>query len=242
MNRRKKEKHDLSIKKDSRTPPYQPLGEYDGVQLVWHHVVPYNKLAAFWNDLIKDPARIAEVKRMADRMATRLPDYRTTLTARDREHLVALLSNLPTYEHDAKELIPGEGGSWDNFTLIYGTPPGNAFVGPEATHRSDDPKENFESGCELIITKDRFNRLKALDTNIDTYLRSHSKNDAITVLRGLETDTIDKYEIPQFKANQWDRVGGKFSIKKKKDDGRQLPGPERKKIRVRGNIDLEIEF
>ncbi|MGW1071974.1 hypothetical protein [Streptomyces sp. NPDC002537] len=236
----KREARDLSMKKGSRIPPYPPLERYDGIELVWHHVVPYHKLAAFWNDLIEYPDRIAEVKRMADRMAARFPDYRTTLTDWDRDNIIALLRQLPTYTHDPKKSIPGEG--WDNFTLIYGTAPGNAFVGPKKENRSDDPEDKFESGCEPIITKDRFNRLKALDGNLDTYLRTHSKNDAITVLRGLETDMIDKYEIPQFKISQWDRVGDKFSIKKKRDDGRQFPGTERKKIRVRGNVDLEIEF
>ncbi|MEV8477561.1 hypothetical protein [Streptomyces sp. NPDC051173] len=242
MIRVKKEEHNLSMRKGARTPPYPTLGDHDNVPLVYHHVVPYNKLAAFWNELIEHPDHIAEIKRMTDRMVNRFPDYRTTLRPEDGEHLIALLKKLPTYAHEPGKLVPGDGASWDNFMLIYGTPPGNTFAGPDGDNRSDDPKESFESDCEPIITKDRFNRLKALDGNIDTYLKSRSKNDAITAIRGLETDTIDKYEIPQFKASQWGKANGKFFIKKKRDDGRQLPDPARKKIRVRGNIDLEIEF
>lgn len=117
------------------------------VVVIRHHIIPYNVLADFWNNLVV-VGRLGDGPGLADgllnAMITALNNYANNVHELDRVTVRDLLEGMAngSIRHDLNARPP-EG--LDTLAQIYEWLPGNLFIGPQ--NRSDDPGDMFETGA-----------------------------------------------------------------------------------------------
>ncbi|UED86597.1 hypothetical protein [Streptomyces profundus] len=224
-----------------------PNGTIEGVSvpLVRHHVIPCQRLVNFWNQLILNGTHFALVKDFAAKIKANFKNYGTNIDSRDHENLENLLTDLHNCRHkESATTRPGEDGAWDTFVQLYCWLPGNLFGGPKEEHRSDDPKENFELTSAPIIGQPAFDNLRNLDAAMSGYINTPA-NSPKDVLTSFKDNIAAKTAIVAFQADRWEKkvIDGKnkFAIRPPTRLIEPQPPCERK-IRIRGYVDLEIDF
>lgn len=236
-------KKDLRIIRDRLGAPYRPEPKIDGRSAARHHVVPYYQMVDFWNKVIQHPTHYTYVKSLTDAIAKNLPShYATNFSQLQINDLTKILPEFPGYVHDTGADEPGKGSEWGDFSQLLPWLPGNIFIGPQDQFRDNPPPEGKlePKACSTIVGVKRYDTLRSMDENITTYLATPAQATAQAVFEALATDLAGPCGVFAFRDTQWVKgANGKWSITEGKS---APPRPDGKKIRVRGHIDVELEF
>ncbi|MCX2971268.1 MULTISPECIES: hypothetical protein [Streptomyces] len=235
------QKKKLSIFRERDGAPYQPAPKIDGQLGSRHHVIPYFQLLDFWNELILHGEHYPLVRHLTDAITSHLQSYTTTSSDRQKNALLKLLPDVPGYTHDPNGDVPGDGSEWGDFSQLLPWLPGNLFTGPQDGYRTNPPKEDEVEPevCAAIVGDARYKALRDAHNDITAYRKAPDKATAERVLKTMATHLAGPCAPFPFDERQWEKIGGKWAIKR----GKYVPpAPVGRRFRVRGHVDVEIEF
>lgn len=162
----------------------------DEPELSIHHIIPLNKLRTFFKNYYK----IQEQKE-EELMINHKYNWYKIMNQNQRKLLLNALKHQHIDYHDyLKGLIdkdsdganPSEqrrlkevlkpahqlqedSGYSEFIDMMLSLPAGLSFRGPQSNIRSDDPHEKFEEKCGIILGQEYFDKVKALDEQIDDF-------------------------------------------------------------------------
>ena len=170
---------------DLRTPnPYYVADRFP-VAMARHHIIPHNRIVAFWNKMINEKHIGAGGRSFATLLLAAMNDMLGLYEVRDTVNKTVLSLLLFGIEyghiiHDPNVDITVRPPGWDDFRLVYEWLPGDLFVGPgKGTDprtgkqgkewRSDDPGDNFEKNAQVVVGG-ALKTLTTADTAIQDYV------------------------------------------------------------------------
>jgi len=216
----------------------------DEPDLSIHHVIPLNKLQAFFKNYYK----IQEQKE-EEWMTTHTYNWYKLMSQTERKLLLNALKHQHIDYHDyLKGLIDkdsnGDGpstsdqktlnrlllnpahqlqedsGYSDFMDMMLSLPAGLSFRGPKI--RSDDPHDKFEKNCAIILGQDYFNKVKALDEQINDFNKKFDEKnllqydeEAARIYNRILMIHLEKGSqiIFEFNPAHWIQENGKWRIK-----------------------------
>jgi hypothetical protein len=229
----------LALPTGRQTAPYDNLPSYTTdlqnssplnspqfpIQMARHHVIPFNQLFSFWNTLVQTgqlgQQQLGQGPGPADALLNGIiatmnnwPTDNNHIVQSDREAIVALLEGVRdgTIRHDPNEDRPEE---IDNLATVYQWLPGNLFVGPSTSNRSDDPGRAFETGAVAVIGTENFGMYQNADRAIRRYLNNPQPANAQAAASNLSHIATVTSPFPLNPGN-WTLVSGSGSNSKYK--------------------------
>lgn len=185
--------------------PQWPRTRVPGLELIWHHIVPYNKLRDVWNRLVRSTC------------AARSAPASVAL----RQYLELCQPRAPQIEQWADNIRTGalDRPQCDGLGTLAVWPPWNIVEGPATRLRTDDPGDNFIDRYThglTAIEHARMRTLEALDRQFDGFLAA-GNNPNEFALRTLG-DAVRNARQPLacenpifFRAAMWDQTRGRWS-------------------------------
>ena len=226
---------DLTIPTTRFTAPYPPLdrystdlkehAEYNNAQndypvvVIRNHVIPLNLLVSFWNTVVRTgdvgaPVRAAGVAigllMDMSRILRAGSTYQTTMIQADREVVASTLDGI-RYGEIVHRLGAPRAPGWDNFCTLYSWLPGNLFIGPQPTQRSDDPGEALETNAGVVVGLDDFRKYNAAYAAIQTYQLTFNPLNARQAMSNL-AEIANEKKLFALNAANWTLRHGKYSL------------------------------
>jgi hypothetical protein len=224
----------------------QYLKKKDEPDLSIHHVIPLNKLQTFFRNYYK-----IQEKKEQELMDNHKYNWYKIMNHNQRQLLLNTLKHQHIdYHKYLSGLIDkdsnGEGPSTSEQKLLkrvlrpahqlqedsgysefmdmmLSLPPGLSFRGPESNIRSDDPNENFEENCAIVLGENYFNKVKILHDQINAFNKQYEEN---PLLEQNEEESIRIYNritmihleqgsqiIFAYNPAHWIQENGKWRIK-----------------------------
>lgn len=195
----------LPFANESLTQTSDQQGPDFPVGLTRHHVIPWNALRSFWNQVIENghASSLFGVNRLVTQAMQNIDSYNIDgWQVIGRSAAQRCLRNLGMVTHNPTALMPD---GWPDFMELYAWLPGNLFIGPKPELRLDDPGENFEKSAQRAVGP-KFNRLLLAQNAIEAYTLSRTERGAFEASKALSriAEILDVHEFGGREV--WERV------------------------------------
>lgn len=188
-----------------------------------HHIIPYNLIRDFYNEVIKNNRRQRIIGGFFKNMGILIGVYAGTQGVLCNDAVMSSLEQAAdlSYMIAAGQISNSEHAvsrpdGYDYMVEYFAWLPGNLFIGP--TLRADDPGENFEEDSVYIIGSERYRILRDLRNQMEAYLELSALPEHVTLpyLRRivvLLADMSRTRRIKQMSPTNWRRRSdGKYEI------------------------------
>jgi hypothetical protein len=187
--------------------------------MTYHHVIPRNKLATFWN-AVQANGELAHLSPAIDSLISRAiarihdtPDLAAHSAVldvqgveQDHSQLMAVMKRMGA----SQQLTAVEAEGANVIEKIYQWWPANIHHGPTArTHdldpEQDDGGDSFEIAARHVLPADQYNKLKKLDEAMDSYQRESAKPRVKTLktIKGLIVQLSSVTNVQAYDAARW---------------------------------------
>lgn len=212
---------------DGRTDtPYPALPNYNTaltqsgsgpdytVQMSRHHIIPMNRLIAFYN-LVSQNNRLRNLSGFLNTYANNVRFYANSNGVNCQSLQNDLLNTGNLAQAQALGLARTGGQvrpeSFDSFQDFYTWLPGNIFIGPRT--RSDDPSEGFESNAYVVVGAETFDTLSRINRDMENYINSNGDDNSLLNAINVNLNRIAaRRSMYQLNSKDWVLVDGKYKL------------------------------
>lgn len=212
---------------DGRTDtPYPALPNYNTaltqsgsgpdytVQMSRHHIIPMNRLIAFYN-LVSQNNRLRNLSGFLNTYANNVRFYANSNGVNCQSLQNDLLNTGNLAQAQALGLARTGGQvrpeSFDSFQDFYTWLPGNIFIGPRT--RSDDPGEGFESNAYVVVGAERFDILSRINRDMESYINGGGNDNTLLNAINVNLNKIAaRKSMYPLKKENWVLVNGEYKL------------------------------
>lgn len=213
--------------------PFDPINNYDPslthsgigqqftVPVSRHHIIPFNVLRQFYNNVIQNPLHMLRIRSFFLSLSTNIPYYAPSgpYCVNHRSDLEGAMLLSECISHQLIFNGPGRPPAGvDTLQQFIAWIPGNLFIGP--TNRSDDPGNRFEDNSEVVIGTGRFLFMRRLYTNMVQYNLNiadghhFNNNELIPIIATDLSRLAQTRRVIQLNSANWVKDGTKYRLKK----------------------------
>lgn len=161
------------------------------VHVTRHHIIPYNVLAQFYNNIFyRSPSDYIQLRGFFTTFGRNIGNYAGSSGVNCNQALNAAglaeamtLADAISYNYVTPGFYEHEPDGIDGFQAFYAWLPGNLFIGP--TNRTDDPGDGFEVNAREIVGNENYQILLRLYNNMVDY---NAGNYEASTLRSIAAD------------------------------------------------------
>lgn len=192
----------------------QGRGELHTVEVARHHIIPFSTIRKFYN-LVAERNRLRQINGFLNTYSGNLFLYASSNGVNCGSLGFDILDAGNVGLAQANGTLTAGGNNnvlgFDTFEQFYSWLPGNLFVGPSGSFRSDDPGDGFESNSHVVVGAEHFAILSRINRNMELYISEHDDS----LLGAISADLskiANRKRIYDLNPDDWELVHGKYRL------------------------------